>query len=303
MKSPRSPLGRIILSLAATVGLAACSASTSLVPATPFPYSGPSSQAASVSPELSTPGPLPDGTASSAPTPALAPSSSPEVATATTPKPTARVTSTPTARPTAPPTPRVWRGSYSIAVLSPVKIGGKGKVTIGAGASVVCSVKVRYPSGQSVSLAPHTFAVDGRYSWTWIVPKSAGAGTASVKTVCTYFGTPQSGTGSFTILPASTPIPAWGLTGTVAAPGDGSAVFGGHISGTPPPGATPIDLGCVFIVTDSTGNPTGHGEPSIQTRDFQMLVPVAGPRPWTWSVECYPPANRAAGKTITGRTP
>lgn len=158
--------------------------------------------------------PFPSPTASSPV--GLAPTATPSAPP--TPRPTPKPTSSPSPRPpsTPRPTPKstpkpaflvAWLHGvgYTMGVSSPIATGDDARVEIGNGAGPTCSVKVHYPSGQSATgLAAHKFTKQSHWVWTWRIPASAGLGTATVKTTCTYGGLAKSGPGSFEIV-APTP--------------------------------------------------------------------------------------------------
>lgn len=114
--------------------------------------------------------------------------------------------------------PADWQGPTGWTAqgpIDPIAPGGTERYEIfGLPAGPTCSIAVRYPSGTSQGgLASHTFTAPGAWLWTWIVPSSAGYGTATLVNTCTYAGFPKSsGPITFKIIappatPSPTPIP------------------------------------------------------------------------------------------------
>lgn len=106
--------------------------------------------------------------------------------------------------------------------------------------------------------------------------------------------------------PSPSPAADWGITGSVpasAAVGT-DLVFTGAVTGTPPAGIAPIDLRCelAIIYPGILHERAVAMEPSIQTRDFQVVLPLSpyastGSVPWT--LDCFPTAPGSRGTSGT----
>jgi len=108
---------------------------------------------------------------------------------------------------------------------SPILQGDTQRYEIdGLPAGPTCRVAVRYPSGTTQSgLNAHTFSAAGSWVWKWAVPSTAGLGTATLTSTCTYAGITRGGDAThFTVstFPQPTTDPNWTVTATV-----GDAVY------------------------------------------------------------------------------
>jgi hypothetical protein len=63
----------------------------------------------------------------------------------------------------------------------------------------VCSASITYKSGTVQTLPTHTFASEDGFQWTWTVPSTAGVGTATITTKCTWGGDKLTGAVDFEV--------------------------------------------------------------------------------------------------------